>query len=170
MSSLLFANPWHYFFSERPNTALRAAPTPRKEKTNSSQGEVPKKPSRLLPRKTPMNTNAAIVAPTCEKWAKARKKSLFIGDLSLSCRLLKTAPSFSLHVINLITNIKTVSRLSPNLVLLRFSMDISSVFYPEGRRTGDGSVSYFSYRGWGMILCPIFRISPQFLYSPLLIC
>lgn len=70
------------------NNALIAAPTPSNEKINKSQGDVPNKPSKNLPKKTPTKTDDAIVTPICEKYDSARIVSLF-----LDCRLPNIASS-----------------------------------------------------------------------------
>lgn len=69
----------HYLSLPMLNNALIAAPTPNKEKINSNQGAVPNKPSKYLPSRTPINTDAAIVIPICENCTKARNVSLLLG-------------------------------------------------------------------------------------------
>ena len=84
---------YHFLSLNMLNNDLIAAPTPSREKINNNHGEVPKIPSKYLPNITPINTDAAIVTPICEKLAKARKVSLFLVFLSLFGSLLKIASS-----------------------------------------------------------------------------
>ena len=52
-----------YFFCAKLNSALNDAAAPSNEKTSRSHGLVPRRPSRNLPKNTPIITHEAIVIP-----------------------------------------------------------------------------------------------------------
>jgi hypothetical protein len=101
------------------NITLIAAPAPNKEQINSSQGLVPNKPSKYLPSKTPINIDAAIVTPICEKWVKARNVSLYLDCLPLLCLSSKTDPSSLKEIL--------VAHVIPNLHEHKFELILNHI-------------------------------------------